>query len=578
VKQGDALSCVLFIMCMEPLLRNIEENPAIECIVSNVLGPLPKAYAYADDVNAVIANSPVCVQQLFNEYAKLTEVSGLELNADKTEIMRLNGRHRNQISFDIEYAGYNYQIETIAEIKINGILFQQDEKQLIEANIDSVLRKIDAQMKKWSARHLSILGKILIVKTFGISQIVYVMQSLVLSKEHLKKLNSLLYKFIWNRHYLASKAPERIKREIANKPLKLGGLGMLDLSMLDKSLKLKALARLSTSSHPFLRKIFEKINLSDFFYPKINFDLERMSHEGIKILKEIRLQLFRENSVANNRMYISYLRNIKLDNVVSQIGRGSIAFFDIRRLGCRMVGELDPNLLRRLEPFIERTIYSELKRAVIIRLDLNQLENWQLPFVRRGKFVNMVKLTSKEIREALAPVEPTCIFKFGAICSPSQSLTWGHNLSKVSSVRHKSCLLRIAHGDVYTKDKLYRFGLIDNPNCTRCGQPEDLQHKFITCLYVDLIWKETFALISRLSNIDLTEDRRNLVLGIVKGVCPLTLSIQAEVLQRILYLKDDSDFLLRPKAIAIRALELVANRERNRELKERIKSVLTEQE
>ena len=32
VKQGDALSCILFIMCMEPLLLNIESNAEIESI------------------------------------------------------------------------------------------------------------------------------------------------------------------------------------------------------------------------------------------------------------------------------------------------------------------------------------------------------------------------------------------------------------------------------------------------------------------------------------------------------------------------------------------------------------------
>ena len=35
VKQGDALSCVLFIMCMEPLLKNIEANNAIKCLRSD---------------------------------------------------------------------------------------------------------------------------------------------------------------------------------------------------------------------------------------------------------------------------------------------------------------------------------------------------------------------------------------------------------------------------------------------------------------------------------------------------------------------------------------------------------------
>ena len=46
VKQGDALSCVLFIMCMEPLIRNIERNVGIEPIFSRELNcNLPKTFA-----------------------------------------------------------------------------------------------------------------------------------------------------------------------------------------------------------------------------------------------------------------------------------------------------------------------------------------------------------------------------------------------------------------------------------------------------------------------------------------------------------------------------------------------------
>ena len=69
VKQGDALSCILFIMCMEPLLANIEANTNINGIQSAVVrNELPKIYAYADDVNALIVNSGRSLQELFNEY------------------------------------------------------------------------------------------------------------------------------------------------------------------------------------------------------------------------------------------------------------------------------------------------------------------------------------------------------------------------------------------------------------------------------------------------------------------------------------------------------------------------------
>ena len=58
VKQGDALSCVLFIMCMEPLIRNIKHNENITNITSVKLNfVLPKIYSYADDINVLTKRS-----------------------------------------------------------------------------------------------------------------------------------------------------------------------------------------------------------------------------------------------------------------------------------------------------------------------------------------------------------------------------------------------------------------------------------------------------------------------------------------------------------------------------------------
>ena len=274
VKQGDALSCVLFIMCMEPLIRNIEKNAAIEPLISKELNSnLPKTYAYADDVNCVTKNNLACVQEIFKEYERLSKLSGLVLNADKTEILKLKSANLPNLlepPFRINYLGEHYQLRDSPKVKVNGIQLCQKEDDMRNANVEAVALKIDNILKKWSRRNLSVLGKVLILKTFGISQIIYLLQSMCLKASDFKLLNSLLYKFLWNRNYLAAKAPERIKREIMNKPIKLGGFGMLDIMELDNSLKLKALGRLEGSKHPMLLLLKNKVNLSEFFKPSIS--------------------------------------------------------------------------------------------------------------------------------------------------------------------------------------------------------------------------------------------------------------------------------------------------------------------
>ena len=253
---------------MEPLLLNIESNPEISPIQTESLEDLPKTYAYADDVNCTIEDSVDSVQEVFKEYEKLSMRSGLILNASKTELLLL-GSDLEKV-FSVNYMGEVFRIATKPKIKINGINFQRDIVDLVDDNVNVAASRMDKHFRTWSRRSLSTLGRILIVKTFGLSQFIYLMQSVTLLTAHFKKINNLIFKFIWNRHYLAYKAPERIKREIMFKPIKFGGYGMLDVVSLDESLKLKSIGRMFASSHPFIRRIREKCDLTCYFEPKCN--------------------------------------------------------------------------------------------------------------------------------------------------------------------------------------------------------------------------------------------------------------------------------------------------------------------
>ena len=167
----------------------------------------------------------------------------------------------------MKYLNKQYAVPSKENIKINGILFQRNYDEMVNVNVRKANERMDSIFKSWSRRGLSTLGKILIVKTFGISQLIFLMQTVELKASHYKMINNIVYKFIWNRHYLAAKAPERIKREIMCKPVKLGGFGMLDVSILNESLKIKSIGRMATSDHPFISILREKSSFGNFFHP-----------------------------------------------------------------------------------------------------------------------------------------------------------------------------------------------------------------------------------------------------------------------------------------------------------------------
>ena len=572
VKQGDALSCILFIICMEPLLRNIDRNVRIHPIRSEHLGSdLPKTYAYADDVNAVIANNLESLQHLFSEYARLTRLSGLELNADKTELLPIISSNLNidksALSFNVTYCGKSFLIKTKPQTKINGILLQQDETEMKNANVTEICHKITKHLKTWTARQLSILGKILIVKTFGISQVIYLMQSMCLSDIHIKQINAILYKFIWNRHFMAAKAPERIKREIVNKPLKLGGLGMLNIVTLDASLKLKALGRLLGTNHPFLSLIKAKTNLSDFAYPRISTRIEEIAAGAIDLLRKERAKTMKNPSLETNLAFVRAVKNVTIQSALNRIGKLSLGWHLIRRQMKNKIGDLTEQDLAALRVFLDPDLAA--RALAIVRINVRPENLISDCILVNNKFLSLTALTSKQIRSTLTDNLPILIYKIGPILTPSESLNWCYTLSKLTCTKHKDIIMRLAHGELYSKERLARRGLIADPNCPRCYQIETIEHKYFDCPYIAEIWKRTMLLTDKLKTT--IEPNRTLIeqaLCCTSNPNCASLTVHAEIVTRIRQLRDeDANLLLLPKIFVKNAITHVWRKEVKDEIK-----------
>ena len=551
------------------MLRNIEANSNIEPIVSKSIGPLPKAYAYADDINGTIKHNETSVQALFEEYERLTKASGLELNADKTEIMRIHKSELKQDSkvdtINVTYLNKKYELKLQKRIKINGIFLQQSMEKIIDENVQTVAEKVDKNLRRWSARNFTTLGRILIVKTFGISQIIFLMQSLALDVKHFKLFNHYLYKFIWNRHYSSAKAPERVKREIVNTPVKLGGYGMLDIIELDQSIKVKSIARLMETNHPFLSKIRQLINFNEFLDVKSKNNCEPVSELGIKLLSRLR-QLKILHDLDESSLAISTIKQTKISTIINKNGLLSLQFFKLKLEGKSKIMDITMEDFEKLTAFVENDKIASLRLAISSRYNSVQSnEKLKYSIINKGKIVDLRTISSQKIREVFKDNTPICVYKLGSIMTASEALNWTNALRKVTSVRHRNTLLKMAHGDIYSNEKLARFGLINTPECSKCGELEDFQHKIFKCPYAAKLWGETFALTDTLKNSPLAVNEdiiENKILGASIDTNPMILSIHAEVASRLLYNNKESSLPVNPRVIIRQAIDYVMRGER----------------
>ena len=281
-------------------------------------------------MSGTISSDEGSLREFFKEYERLTKMSGLELNADKTELLNI-GKNAIERRYNVRYLNKRYSIDSLVEVKINGLLLCRNLNDLRERNVASVAAKMERHFGSWMRRGLSLLGKVLIAKTFGLSQAIYLMQTIKLAENDFKKINAVIYKFLWNRHFHAAKAPERIKREIMCKSSALGGFGMLDTAELDCSLKLRALGRLMSSEHPFMRILKRKIDLNNFFSPTVSLTVESVLNKGLELLAIDRNKLWCCRNLNGNKALLVAIRNSKKRPLLSDAGRNSIPFYVISR-------------------------------------------------------------------------------------------------------------------------------------------------------------------------------------------------------------------------------------------------------
>ena len=513
VKQGDALSCIIFILCMEPLIRKIESDNSIDLIDQGI----PKVVAYADDITCITKPTNNNLLQIFGHYNDLTKVSGLKLNADKTEIISKGGPP----NFNVTYQSQSFLIIPKHNIKINGLIISYSDEEVKTENINKMFEAIKSQLKQWSNRGLTLMGKIQIYKTFGLSQILYIGSVIMFSKDTETKLNELIYKFLWNKDFTKNKAPDRLKRSLLNKPTSELGFGMIDFRDVLKSLRIRTVIRLMSQTHP----------LSDLLRSNTN-----SSWINIKTLRCTR-QCLDKAVKGMGQIWKSTIKKCSDDqreDIVKMIGQeyvGNILEkrFMSTKLGLRHKHDKVKEIIEisTAHPILKKLrkdISYLLHQTVVTNISFEQID---ISFPTTNRLIPIKKLTSKLIRSGFANKDPIAA-KMLPKAKETELRTLGRNIKGLTNIKLKSTLLRVIHGDVYCGSRLKKFEMTDSDSCPRCGQIEDINHQIFDCYYTKTLWK----LIGEITGVP--NDTLSNVLGISDFHDKTTITLHAEIIRILL--------------------------------------------
>ena len=501
IRQGRPFSPMAFILALELLAIRLRADENVKGIklpkgVTNS-DSLLKVLLYADDITLFLEDRND-LKNALTLVSYFSKFSGLAMNRDKSEAMWLGSNKNNHEEL--------HNMKWKNQVKILGIYFNNSiSASEIEDNWLPRIEKINRIMSNWAKRNLSIMGKICIVKSLLLSQIVYVLQALAAPEDILKKVNTMLFRFIWKKKYSNTKAFEKVKRKIICKETEQGGLKMINVFDMQNSFLLSWASKLQNEIDEKWKRIpiqtFSKLgkklccfssNLDSKYFKGFSTVSNMFWKSVLKCWldnnKEINTLTCTETNVVHQCIWNNENIRYKKQSLFFQdwINAGICFVYDVIENGnlkslesmCEVVGQKPSRMFEYKALHTAISAYMKKKG----QSETEEMRNERTIYTPRQFRAYLVEKDT---------TEPIAIKfwqnKFGINISEKDWLT---ARKCTTEIRLQLLHWKILHNIYPTNIMLNKMGISNSKYCDFCVNEIDyIEHFFYTCEKISCIWK-----------------------------------------------------------------------------------------
>ena len=513
-RQGDPISPYLFILALEPLLQTIRRNPGIHGLKNEIHEA--KISVYADDLT-IMARDGSDIKKVFDKLDSFSRISSLEVNKEKTKILKIGSPLLDQ------------ELSNLCEpcIKVTGIWHStlEHREEANDLNFLPALDKLTNKLRLWKSRNLSLLGRIQVLKSQGISQFRFLANVIPVPPSVTKRINKLIYNFLW-------KGPDRISRDVISCPLTEGGMNFQQPKSVFNASLISWIGKIQKSKHPWTKFLIEdgkKIgglrNLQRNVINLKNLDLLSFNREIFCAWKMLEKLLpgdgttSTESGIWLNPRFRDAKGKLLKPNRLALQGFVSVSDFVDEQGGLvsprqALNGGVPANSI-----FEWHKAYKAISKAGNPLDNVSGQFNFRLQ-QRNTTYPNLIaswdsvqadKLRTKAVLQLLAggPQKPAKIpAKFRQAVGMSLE-KWSDALKSIKQCSPdsptRSFHYRILNGLLYGNKDFYKFGYAHTPACNWCGHlQQDEKHIFTECPKVRLL-KDELASQSPVLNLSCTE-------------------------------------------------------------------------
>ena len=405
-------------------------------------------------------------------------------------------------------------------VKILGVHLTYDDKVMNKLNFEDKLKSLKQLIALWKQRDLDPLGKIVIMKSFGLSKFLYISSVIGMPETIQKKINTAVFGFIW-------KGSDKVKRAVLTSNYSDGGLKMINLSARIRAQKLMWIKRFSL---PFcagwkfiLGHYLSGVGGLDFL--RCNFDVSKLSINISPFYREV-LSLWGSLSKNNPVDLSSIVNQVIWNNQYILIGQKFVYYKNFVDAGFIKVDDL-LDLEGKFIKF-ENTglpsnnflrwygIICAIPKQWLDVINLGYAKGEVEPDKELGCNVDNIFIPLQKIQSrifydhfnAISTTEPVSSFRLKRLfnlnddeCHSVYELPFKVTLDS----RLRWLQYRINHGILVTNSWLHRVGIKDDDTCMYCDQVETIAHLYTGCDVIKIFWDDISANISFMPRLNVFE-------------------------------------------------------------------------
>ena len=513
LRQGCPLSCLLFLLCIEPLAVQLRAD---DCVTGlNFNGEMIKISSYADDTTLILDGSSTSLKAAYQSITRFEQVSGLTLNAQKSRAMWI-GKNKDKTGPDSLTYGFNWEKSPVDFL---GVKIDPNSLNWIGENYQAKIEGLKRKLSPWLKRSLTPFGRIYLVKSEALSQLTYLMTVLPKPNDaQIKEIESIIFRFVWGGK------TDKVKRSTLKNTFCKGGMRMPDVATQANSLKVKWVKQfMSEESTPWKSVMYDKLTVRDrisLFHCRLSDvaisgrELSQFWVETLtawKALTEIQCETETERSPA------VILSEVIWNNCVLQV-EDKIGGHKTRliRAGVCRIDDLYDIERSRLMTSIELTRKYNVGHFLVWQCILSSIpREWKSKLSNhRPKFREDDSIVSHiESLNSTAKWAYLILLRQIHVTTPDRArVKWqqelGGNLQDdnvwenmftslyklTDDFKLKWLQMQIFHRILPTARLLHLYGVTDTDACTFCKtQVETITHLFWHCRKVNAFWRDVTA-------------------------------------------------------------------------------------